>query len=229
MRVQVFCFASCRDIVGWRAADLEVPVGATVAVALEAMVREHPGLQGLLPTLQVAVNEEYAERSKALVEGDELALIPPVSGGGPVDLFRIVECEIPPDALHDVVREPSDGAVVTFSGVVRDHSGETPTSFLEYEAYAPMAERKMAELAQEARDRWPVGRIAILHRVGRLEIGAISVLIGVASPHRAEAFAACAFLIDRFKEVVPVWKKEVGPGGQYWVEGPRESATQTRR
>lgn len=135
-------------------------------------------------------------------------------------MFKVVDRPLRMDELHEVVRTPSDGAVLTFSGVVRDHSGDTETSHLIYEAYVSMAERKMAELAESAWERWNVGDIAILHRVGRLEIGEISILLSVASPHRDEAFAACRYLIDRLKEEVPIWKKEVGPAGDFWVEGP---------
>ena len=135
-------------------------------------------------------------------------------------MFKIVEREIQPDALHGEVLKAYDGAVVTFSGVVRDHSGESRTDYLEYEAYAPMAEKMMAEIGAEAAARWKTKEIAVLHRVGKVEIGEISVLISVASPHRAEAFQACSYVIDQLKERVPIWKKEVGADGTYWVEGP---------
>ncbi|MDP7496971.1 MAG: molybdenum cofactor biosynthesis protein MoaE [Roseibacillus sp.] len=134
--------------------------------------------------------------------------------------FEVTDQPIPPDALYQEVLEDSDGAVVTFCGVVRDHSGEKRTDHLEYEAYPAMAEKKMAEIGEEIRQRWELGDLAILHRTGRLEIGEISVLIAVASPHRGDGFAACRYAIDRLKEIVPIWKKEVTPEGAYWVEGP---------
>jgi len=136
-------------------------------------------------------------------------------------LFRITDRPISPDALHNEVVHSADGAVVTFCGVVRDHSGGRRTDYLVYEAYTEMAERKMAEIGQDVAKRFGVSDVAILHRVGRLEIGDVSVLIAVASPHRAEAFAACHHATDRLKEVVPIWKKEVGEDGGVWVEGPR--------
>ena len=132
----------------------------------------------------------------------------------------ITEEEIDPRQLGARVLEPRDGAVVTFAGVVRDHSGSRRTVYLEYEAYRGMAEAKMAEIVGEAMARWPVGDAAIVHRVGHLEVGEVSVLIAVASPHRAEAFEACRYIIDRVKEVVPIWKKEVAADGSEWVEGP---------
>ena len=183
------------------------------------LCQRHPSLGPISGSLQVAVNAEYAPRDASLRDGDEVALIPPVSGGSG-DLFRIVTEAIAVDALQDRVRAPGDGAVVTFSGTVRNRTGDVETSYLEYEAYPEMAERVMARLAEEARERWPVGRIGILHRVGRLEIGEISILVSVAAGHRREAFEACHHLVDRLKEEVPIWKKEVGPDGQYWVEGP---------
>lgn len=136
-------------------------------------------------------------------------------------LFKITDRPIGPEALHRDVVQPADGAVVSFCGVVRDHSGGRRTDYLVYEAYAEMAERKMAEIGQDVVRQFGVSDVAILHRVGRLEIGEVSVLIAVASPHRAEAFAACHQAIDRLKEVVPIWKKEVGEDGEVWVEGPR--------
>lgn len=135
-------------------------------------------------------------------------------------MYKITEDEISIDALYKTVLKDSHGAVVTFAGVVRDHSGDKRTSYLEYEAYTNMAEKKMAEIGDEIQRQWGIGDVAILHRVGRLEIGEISVLIAIASPHRAEALAACKYAIDRLKEIVPIWKKEVGENGDYWVEGP---------
>ena len=218
-RLKVLFFASCREAAGRREVDLELDGPLTVAGLLDTLCRDHPSLKGLSGTLQVAVNAEYASRDARLGDGDEVALIPPVSGGSG-DVFRIVSGAIPLDALQDRVRAPGDGAVVTFSGTVRNRTGDRETSYLEYEAYPQMAERVMARLAAEARQRWPVGRIGILHRVGRLEIGEISILVSVAAGHRREAFEACHHLVDRLKEEVPIWKKEVGPGGDYWVEGP---------
>ena len=135
-------------------------------------------------------------------------------------LFRITDEAIAPGALYDEVRADGDGAVVTFAGVVRDHSNGRRTDHLVYEAYPPMAEREMAKIGEQAASRWEVDDIAILHRVGRLEVGEISVLVAVSSPHRADGFSACQFAIDRLKQTVPVWKKEMSEDGEYWVEGP---------
>jgi len=123
--------------------------------------------------------------------------------------------------LYDEVLKDYNGAVVTFCGAVRNHSGETSTDFLVYDAYKEMAEKKMSEIGDQAKKQWNIEDVAILHRIGRLEIGEISVLIAVASPHRAEAFDACRYVIDKLKETVPIWKKEVGENGEAWVEGPQ--------
>ena len=137
------------------------------------------------------------------------------------DVFKITEDPIAPGALFaDVVRD-ENGAVATFAGVVRNHSGDQQTDYLVYEAYPAMAEQKMAAIGDELREQWGVANVAMIHRVGKLEIGEISVLIAVASPHRAEALAACQYAIDRLKQIVPIWKKEVGVGGESWVEGPQ--------
>lgn len=136
-------------------------------------------------------------------------------------MFKIVEAPIASDALYDEVLKDYNGAVVTFCGVVRNHSGETSTDFLVYDAYKEMAEKKMSEIGEQAKKQWNIEDVAILHRIGRLEIGEISVLIAVASPHRAEAFDACRYIIDKLKETVPIWKKEVGENGEAWVEGPQ--------
>ena len=139
-------------------------------------------------------------------------------------MFRIVKEVIEPADLHGRVLQDYNGAIVTFSGVVRDHSGDSKTDYLEYEAYPEMAERMMGEIASEVKGKWNIDDVAILHRVGRVQIGEISVLISVGSPHRGEAFQASSYLIDQLKERVPIWKKEVGEDGTYWVEGPRAAA-----
>ena len=143
-------------------------------------------------------------------------------------MLKIVERPIDPEELFDVVRADSDGAVATFSGVVRDHARGKRTEHLVYEAYPEMAEAKMAAIAGAACKKWKIDQVAILHRIGRLEVGEISVLIAVSSAHREDAFAACKYVIDRLKEDVPIWKKEVGGDGEYWVEGPGQSAPETQ-
>ena len=136
-------------------------------------------------------------------------------------MIKITDEVIEPDALYQIALKDENGAVVTFVGVVRNHSGGKRTDHLVYEAYADMAEKKMTEIGDEVRARWGIEDFGILHRIGRLEIGEISVLIAVSSPHRSEAFAACQYAIDRLKRIVPIGKKEVGEDGESWVEGPK--------
>ena len=135
-------------------------------------------------------------------------------------MFKITEDEIAYDALYQRVLSDANGAVATFAGVVRNHTGDKRTNHLVYEAYPEMAEKKMGDIGKEIEVRWGITDMSILHRIGKLEIGEISVLIAVSSPHRAESFAACQYAIDRLKQIVPIWKKEVGEDGESWVEGP---------
>ena len=139
-------------------------------------------------------------------------------------MIKIVEEPIRPEELFATVLSEDDGAIVSFSGVVRNQTNGKRTNHLVYEAYPEMAEAKMVEISREANKQWQLDQVAILHRIGRLEIGEISVLIAVSSPHRREAFAACQYVIDRVKEVVPIWKKEVGDDGEFWVDGPDHSS-----
>ena len=139
-------------------------------------------------------------------------------------MFKITEDPIAPDALHNSVLKDYNGAIATFAGVVRDNARDKRTDYLVYEAYKDMAEKKMAEIGDAVKARWHIDDIAVLHRIGRLEIGEISVLIAVGSPHRAEAFEVCRYFIDRLKEIVPIWKKEVGQDGEVWIEGPQTAS-----
>ena len=219
MKVTVLYFASCRDIAGTSEETLELGAGARARDLLEMLVRSHPGLKGIEPNLAISVNQEYADRDAPLSDGDEVALIPPVSGGSgePQAPYAIVERPIGLDEAARLVRRDSSGAVAAFAGVVRATTRGRRVLHLEYEAYAPMAERTMAQIGEEIGAKWPVDAVAILHRVGRLEVGETSVAIAVAAPHRREALEACAYAIDRLKEIVPIWKKEVFEGGEVWV------------
>jgi molybdopterin synthase catalytic subunit len=140
-------------------------------------------------------------------------------------MIRLTRDPIDHAALTDGVRRPGCGAVVSFLGTVRDLTGDEVTIALEYEAYPPMAGRKMKEIVEDVRARWPVGAVALVHRLGRLEVGEISVAVAVSAPHRADAFAACRHAIDRLKEVVPIWKKDLGDGRAEWVHPVRPPAS----
>lgn len=215
MHIHVRFFAITRERAGRAEHTLDLPDAATVGDAWEALVASHPSLAPLRDHLRFAVNHDFASLTHALQDGDELALIPPVSGGAP--RCALTETPIDTDAVVRSVRRPDAGALVVFEGVVRDHTGDRRVAHLEYEVYPEMALAKLREVATQAETTWPACHVAVTHRTGRLEIGEASIVIAVSSPHRKAAFEACAWTIDRIKEVVPIWKKEVGPDGAEWV------------
>jgi MoaE-MoaD fusion protein len=223
MDIQVKLFATLRDRAGSSRVSVELPDDATVAVLLDRLTAGQPKLAPSLASCVVAVNQEFAFGSTPIRSGDEVALFPPVSGGTPVgpEIFHITEGSIDLNELVASVTLPSTGAVCTFTGTVRGTSVDHETAQLHYEAYTPMAEAKMKQVAAEIRERWPVVQgIAIVQRVGRLNVGEFTVLIAVSAGHRDQGvFEAARYGIDRLKEIVPVWKKEIGPGGEQWVEG----------
>ena len=210
MQIRVRLFAALRERAGIAERQLELAEGASVAdVWRELELGDEP------PGIAYARNREYASRDTVLADGDEVALIPPVSGGG----FRVTDGPLDLGALVEEVRDPSAGAIATFVGTTRDRSRGRTVTHLEYDAYPEMAERKMRQILDEVAQRWPEQRAAIVHRVGKLEVGEASVVIAVASPHRGESFEACRYVIDRVKQEVPIWKKEVFTDGEAWVEG----------
>ena len=217
-------FAALREAVGEKSLELEVPDSATVADLLAQLEAKHGVFAGHRGRLLVARNEERAVLSAPLRDGDEIALLPPVSGGAENEGRRSPErawIDAAPLSLDALLREvggPEMGGVVTFTGIVRNNARGEAIDHLEYEAYAPMAEKEMRKIVDAVHERWPHVRIAMSHRVGRLAIGDAAVMIAAAAPHRAEAFEACRFAIDRLKATVPIWKKEFATSGSYWVE-----------
>jgi MoaE-MoaD fusion protein len=205
MAVTVRLFAGLREQAGWSRRELEA---ATVADVWPAL-----GLGDEPAGLLYAVNREYAERERELADGDEVALIPPVSGGA----FRVTEQPLSLEAAVAEVADERAGAVATFTGTVRRRSRGREVTLLEYEAYAEMAEEVMAQLARELDQRYELCAVAIHHRVGTLGIGEASVVIAVSAPQRQDALAACKDAIDTLKATVPLWKKEVYEGGEEWV------------
>jgi len=216
--IHIRFFAGHRDIVGCAAMDMQLDEGARLGVVWERLTTDFPRLAGYTGRLLYALNQEFADLDSPLADGDEVAFIPPVSGGSPDTFvpFLITEAPLDPAPLVAYVQTPGDGAVVTFAGVARDNFGGRATAHLSYEAYAEMAVPVLSQLAEEARAQWPIGRVAIHHRIGHLEIGATAVLVVVAAPHRQAAFAAAAQIMDRIKEVVPIWKRE------HWADGDVE-------
>jgi molybdopterin synthase catalytic subunit len=208
VKIRVRLFAALRERAGVGSLELELPETACVGDVWAALdLGEEP------PGLLFARNREYADREAALTAGDEVALIPPVSGGG----FRLSAEPLSLEAVVDEVRVDEAGAVAVFVGTTRAHSRGREVLHLEYEAYEGMAEQTMAELAARLRERHELCEVAIHHRVGRVELGETSVVIAVSAPHRAAALAACAEAIDELKVTVPLWKKEVYVGGEEWI------------
>jgi molybdopterin converting factor subunit 1 len=222
MQLVVRLFATLRDRAKTNQVVVELVDGATVGVMREKLAADYPALAVSLPTCLVAVNQEFAFADTPLHPGDEVALFPPVSGG--TDWPTITR--ITPDALdvNEVVHSltlPTTGAVVAFTGAVRGSEQEKKVVRLFYEAYTPMAEAKLRQVADEMRAKFPaVEGIALIQRVGMLVAGEPTVLVAVSSPHRDQGcFEAARYGIDRIKEIVPVWKKEIGPNGEEWIEG----------
>ena len=224
MQVRVLFFGRIKDIVGRSEDLLELPEGARVEDAYARYASSSPALSGLRASAAASVNQELAQWSAPLCAGDEVAFLPPVSGGAVEaaarDWIEIVRQRIDAEEVLRRVKAPEDGAVVVFDGIVRNHTGARPTLYLDYEAYEPMALEKLRELAVAVRGRFGVvDGLAIVHRLGRLEIGESSVVIAVSSAHRAVAFDACRFTIDTLKRSVPIWKKEYFAGGAVWADG----------
>ena len=211
MRVAVRLFAGLRERAGTGRRVLELAAGAGRSHVWAARDRGEDEPPGLL----YAVNREYARGERLLADGDEVALIPPVSGGS--DAVRITAEPLSLDAVVRAVASDAAGAVATFTGTVRVHSRERTVRYLEYEAYEDMALELLAGLAAELRERHGLAGIAIHHRTGRVEIGEASVVIAASAPHRAEAFAACREAIETLKTSIPLWKKEVYEGGEEWI------------
>jgi len=220
MQVRVLFFGILKDLAGRDSDVLSLPESATAGDVIEYY--DHwPRMSGRLKSTAISVNQEYARPELHLKPGDEVALLPPVSGGSPEDagFIKLVrECIVPQDVVPRLER-PEDGAIVIFDGVVRNHSRGRRTLYLDYEAYESMALEKLRELSREARQRFAIRDLAIVHRLGRLEIGETSVLIAVFAAHRAAAFDACRYLIDTLKRTVPIWKKEHFEDGAVWADG----------
>lgn len=226
MQVRVLFFGVLRELLGRGSDTLPLSAGATVGDVLAHYAQAAPQLKKFLPSLALSINSEYASADERLADGDEVALLPPVSGGAgddneprrAVDVSLIEKPIATPEILAEI-KAPPDGAVVVFEGIVRNESRGRRTLFLEYEAYPAMALAQMEELAERALEQFEIREVIMVHRVGRLDIGETSVLIAVASAHRAAAFDACRWLIDTLKRQVPIWKKEHFEDGAVWADG----------
>ncbi len=225
MRVRLLLFAALREAVGKKEHLLEVPSELSLADVVRLAEAEIPEIARYRGRLLVSLNQERVPLEAAVCDGDEVAFLPPMSGGsgeggasGGSGRSWLQAAPLSMDVLLDEVQGDDAGGVVTFTGNVRDHSRGQAIDHLEYEAYEPMAEKEMRRIAAQVALRWPEARVAISHRVGRLAIGDAAVMIAAAAPHRAEAFEACRYAIDTLKQTVPIWKKEFAEDGTYWVE-----------
>jgi MoaE-MoaD fusion protein len=235
--VNVLFFATIRELTGTRQTTLVLPEEASVADAKAQLVEKYPALKLAMDTTVVAVNREFAPDEIKVPSGAEIAIFPPVSGGSdttdsePPTVFSITEGEIDMNQLLSRITLPETGAACLFTGMVRgltQRGDPHETSYLEYEAYRPMAESKMHQVAEEIRSRWPeVQGVVIVQRIGKLMPGTPTVLIACTAAHRdTGVFEAARYGIDRLKEIVPVWKREVGPDGKSWVEGDYHPSVQ---
>jgi len=217
MRVQVLFFGQLKDLTGRSGESLPLDDRATLRDVLQHYSEKYPSIHKLASSLALSVNREYAAQDAPLHDGDEVALLPPVSGGS--GKASIVRAKIEPHQIVPPMERPEDGAIVMFDGVVRNNSHGRKTLYLDYEAYEEMALKQMEELIAEALQKFAVRDARIVHRLGRIEIGESSVFIAVASAHRAAAFDACRWLIDTLKKTVPIWKKEYFEDGAVWADG----------
>jgi len=232
MQVKVLFFGMLREIAGREDEPVEVADGAALSDLYSALLQRVPQLQEFHHAIALAVNDEYSNEDTKLQEGDEVALIPPVSGGAPEmaadcqgtgmqmsEHAAIVREAIDGAAIAASIKEPDDGAVVVFDGIVRNQTRRRQTRYLDYTAYESMALKQMEQLALQALATFTIRDAWLVHRVGRLQIGETSVFIAVAAAHRAAAFNACRWLIDTFKKTVPIWKKEFFADGAVWADG----------
>jgi len=224
MRVRVLFFGLLKDLAGKASEEVSLPDGATVQDLLSHYA-QNAKLKATLGSIAIALNQEYASPNATLRDRDEVGLLPPVSGGSdsaqPATQSRVqlTRERIDTAALSERMRQPEDGAVVVFEGIVRNNSRGRRTLYLDYEAYEDMARKQLDELASEALQKFKVRDAAIVHRLGRLEIGETSVSIVVCSAHRGAAFDACRWIIDTLKKTVPIWKKEYFEDGAVWADG----------
>jgi molybdopterin synthase catalytic subunit len=226
MRVRVLFFGMLKDLSGKSGDLLELAEDATVRDVLAHYESQIPQLKESLPSLALAVNQEYAGPGTKLKDGDEIALLPPVSGGSsePVEGLQPRHAEITREPIDTQgvlasIKRGEDGSALVFEGIVRNQTRGRRTLYLDYEAYEKMALREMESLATQALEKFQIRDVALVHRLGRLQIGDTSVLIAVASAHRAAAFEACRWLIDTLKRTVPIWKKEYFEDGAVWADG----------
>src|SRR5580698_4055115 len=227
MHARVLFFGMLKEVVGRASEDAEFPAGADLRVVFECYAERFPRLREMAASIVVARNQEFAALSTALTDGDEVAFLPPVSGGSDCAVetedgghyFALTRETIDTRSLVARIQTGAEGAVVTFEGTVRNNTKGRPTLCLDYDCYEPMALKTMAQIGREIAGSHAVTRVAMVHRLGRMLVGEISVAVIVAAPHRKPAFDAALEGINRLKKLVPIWKKEHFADGEVWVEG----------
>ena len=229
--IKVLFFGVLKDVTGHAADQIDVPAGANVGVVFEHYAALFPKLRAMERSILLARNEQFARPSEPLAEGDEIALLPPVSGGSAGaggNIFALTRQPIDTAAIASQLARGEDGAVVIFEGIVRNNSQGRRTLWLDYECYEPMALKLLAEIGGEIARTHAIGRIAMVHRLGHLEIGETSVVVVVTAPHRQAAFEAALEGINRLKRSVPIWKKERFEDGEVWAEGEWDESVRNR-
>ncbi|ELK43144.1 hypothetical protein BAG01nite_26390 [Brevibacillus agri] len=216
MTITILLFAGLAERANVREIELTLPEQATVRDLLQAVGEQYPALAPLLGSCFVSMNHEYAAFDRVISPDDEIALLPPVSGGEEVPRFAITREPLSADQLVRLVSNPHAGAILTFVGTVREFTHGQRTVYLSYEAYEPMAVEKMKQVAAEIEERWPGAQVAMHHRIGDLAVEEIAVVVAVATPHRNESFEAGRYAIERLKQIVPIWKKEMWEDGSEW-------------
>ena len=228
MRLRVLFFGMLKDLVGRPADEIDLPDGTDLGAVFERYASRYPRLRELAPSIVAARNQEFAERDTLLADGDEVAFLPPVSGGSDSDCmeiesgghyFALTRCPIDTREVIARILTGGDGGVVTFEGVVRNNTKGRRTLYLDYECYEAMALKMIAKIGCEIAGSHQITRIAIVHRLGRMLVGEASVAVIVTAPHRRAAFDASLEGINRLKKLVPIWKKEHFADGEVWVEG----------
>lgn len=238
MRVQVLFFGLLKDITGFSEQSVELPEGSSLAALYDRYAAQFPKLRDLSASIVLAHNQRFVPRDTPLSDGDEVALLPPVSGGASRyfqeirdpegHFFALTRDAIDDKALRNQLLQGLDGAVVVFEGVVRNNTKGRKTRYLDYEGYEAMAAGVLAQIGREIAAAYPISRIALVHRLGRMEIGEASVVVVVTAPHRKPAFDAALEGINRLKKTVPIWKKEYFEDGEVWVEGEWDSSLLSR-
>lgn len=225
--IEMLYFAMFREQTGKGNEQLPVPTGTKAGDIFDLVTDSYPALAGMKNSTLLMVNQEYAEPDQELQDGDEVALIPPVSGGD--HRFACTEDVLDSRKVEALVASDDRGAMVTFVGAVRNHARGREVASLEYEAYAPAAEKMLAQVGAEVEEQWPAVRIAIVHRFGHLQPGEASVVIACSSAHRDDSYAASAWAIARIKEIVPIWKKEHYTDGSAWIGSEHDYQVETGR